>query len=421
MSYTLNIETLIFNRQIMTHFQPLVSVRQGVVIGYEALSRGTAGNGELLIPPDTLFTLAELSGLSLQLDRACREMAFTRFAPLHKKHKEQLLFVNVDASLLTESVVGSGHIEMLARSHGINPANVVIEIIESHVQDTAALMRFINRHRALGFLIALDDVGAGHSNLERIASIKPEVIKIDRFLISNIHTEFYKQEVVNSLTSLARRIGAMTVAEGVEKEEEAVYLMGAGADVLQGYLFARPCPTSETPDVAPQMRTVAAAYRSYSLNRYERHKEQQASHRALIRHVRETLGTVKAADFTKALVDQLLLFPSLECLYVLDETGIQVSDTLCNPLNISANKQFIYQPARKGTDHSLKEYFIPIQAGLEECVTAPYISLASGNRCITLATRCTCAEGKPHVLCLDVMERGNMAPLHEQSICACGT
>lgn len=421
MSHTLNIESLIHNRQIITHFQPLVSIRQGAVIGYEALSRGTVGSSDLIIPPDTLFTLASLRGLSLKLDRACREKAFTHFAPLHEKRKELLLFVNVDASLLTETVVGSGHIETLANTLGISPSNVVIEIIESQVQDTTALMRFINRHRALGFLIALDDVGAGHSNLERIASIKPEVIKIDRFLISNIHTEFYKQEVVNSLTSLARRIGAMTVAEGVEREEEAVYLMGAGADVLQGYLFARPAPTSEPEDVTSRIRQVAKAYRNYSLNRYERHKEQQASHRALIRHVRDILGSVAASQFNQVMVEQLLTFPNLECLYVLNETGIQVTDTLCNPLNISANKRFIYQPARKGTDHSLKEYFIPIQAGLEECITAPYISLASGNRCITLATRCTCAEGRHYVLCLDVMEQGNMAPLHEQAICACGT
>lgn len=418
MGHTLDIEAIIKNRQIITHYQPLVSVRRGMVIGYEALSRGTAGEGSIVIPPDTLFTLAGKRGMSLSLDRACREKAFANFAPIHAKHRDKLMFVNVDAALLTASVVGSGHIETLSNTLGVNPSNVVIEIIESHVQDTEALMRFINRHRALGFLIALDDVGAGHSNLERIASIKPEVIKIDRFLISNIHKEFYKQEVVNSLTSLARRIGAMTVAEGVECVEEAVYLMGAGADVLQGFYFARPSLFKDACDVTLQVQEVAMAYKKHSLDRYERLKKQQMQNKELVQHIRKYLQSTVAADFSQVLREQILEFPNLECLYVLDEYGIQVTDTICNPLNIDEHKQFIYQPARMGTDHSLKEYLLPIQAGLEECITAPYISQASGNRCLTLAARYTCAKGQTYILCLDVMEHGDMEHPHE-CVCAC--
>lgn len=419
MSHTLDMESIIRNRQIATYFQPLVSVRRGICIGYEALSRGIAGDDGMIIPPDTMFALAARNGMSLQLDRVCRERAFANFAPLHAVNKELLLFVNIDASLLTDAVVGSGHIETLANTLNIRPANVVIEIIESHVQDTVSLMRFIKRYRELGFLIALDDVGAGHSNLERIASIKPEVIKIDRFLISNIHREFYKQEVVTALTSLARRIGAMTVAEGVECTEEAVYLMGAGADVLQGFFFARPALLDALPDITHAITYVARAYRQHSLQRFERQKNQQQQHRDLVLRMRRHLASHVADNFSRALHEQLLAFPHLECLYILDDSGVQVTDTVCNPIQLNEQKRFIYQPARKGTDHSLKEYFIPIQAGLEECVTAPYISLASGNRCLTLATRFTCAEGRQYVLCLDVAEMEEARHIYEQAVCAC--
>ncbi len=418
MSYTLDIEAIIRKKQLATHFQPLVSIRRGMVIGYEALSRGLAGDNEIVIPPDTLFTLAERYDMSLELDRACRERAFANFAPLHARNKDMLLFVNVDASLLTSNVVGSGHIEALSNTLNVHPGNVVIEIIESHVQDTASLMRFIHRYRQLGFLIALDDVGAGHSNLERIASIKPEVIKIDRFLISNIHQEFYKQEVVNALTALARRIGAMTVAEGVECEEEAVYLMGAGADVLQGFHFARPALMEDLPDTSDTIRNVATAYRGHSLRMFEHRKAQQAQHREIIRRVRDHIRHVAVEKLSDVLHEQLLTYPHLECLYVLDATGMQISETVCNPFRLDENKRFVYQPARKGTDHSLKEYFMPIQAGLEECVTAPYISLASGNRCLTLASRYTSMDGEGYVLCLDVTEPDAMEE-GQTMACAC--
>ncbi len=421
MSHTLDIEAIIARKRLITHFQPLVSARRGMVIGFEALSRGLGDTDNATISPDTLFALAAMRGMNLQLDRACRETAFATFAAMHAGHREALLFLNVDASVLTEAVVGSGHIASLAQRHGVPPANVVLEIIESHVQDTAALMRFIHRYREQGFLIALDDVGAGHSNLERIASIKPEVIKIDRYLISNIHNEFHKQEVVKALAALARRIGAMTVAEGVECREEAVCLMDAGADVLQGFHFARPAPPDRIQDVTAPLQGMIAAYKEHSLERYERMKRSNEEFQELVGRTREHLHGYSMADFTHALLEHLLAFPQLECAYVLSESGVQITDTVCNPFSIQENKRFIYQPARRGTDHSLKEYFLPIQSGLDACMTQPYISQASGNRCITLAARCTSADGVGCVLCLDVMqeERALPMPIREELAKAC--
>ena len=79
---------------------------------------------------------------------------------------------------------------------GLKPENIAIEIIESDVEDLKELQRFVQLYRSYGFLIALDDVGAGHSNLNRIPLIKPDILKIDRFLVQNIQDDFYKQEVL---------------------------------------------------------------------------------------------------------------------------------------------------------------------------------------------------------------------------------
>ena len=94
--------------------------------------------------------------------------------------------------------------------------------------------------RQRGFLVVLDDVGAGHSNLDRIPLIRPDIIKIDRSLITGVDADFYKQETFKSLVSLSRRIGALVVAEGIETEREAVAALELGADLLQGYFLGRP-------------------------------------------------------------------------------------------------------------------------------------------------------------------------------------
>ena len=94
--------------------------------------------------------------------------------------------------------------------------------------------------RSRGFLIVLDDVGSGHSNLDRIPFIKPDLLKVDRTLIARIDTDYHKRGTLKSLVDLGRKIGALVVAEGVETEGEAMVALELGADLLQGLCLGRP-------------------------------------------------------------------------------------------------------------------------------------------------------------------------------------
>ena len=116
----------------------------------------------------------------------------------------------------------------------------MIEINETKVQDNAALKRFAETYREFGFMIALDDVGTGFSNMDRILLIKPDIIKIDMSLIRNIHNDYYKQGVFKSLVNMSNKIGALVVAEGVETEEEAIQILRLGGHMIQGYFFSKP-------------------------------------------------------------------------------------------------------------------------------------------------------------------------------------
>jgi EAL domain-containing protein (putative c-di-GMP-specific phosphodiesterase class I) len=102
------------------------------------------------------------------------------------------------------------------------------------------LKRFIENQRKQGVLIALDDIGAGFSNLERVAELKPDLIKIDRSLVMGLHQSYHKQEVFSSLVKLAHSLGALLLAEGAESEEETMQALELGADMIQGYYFSRP-------------------------------------------------------------------------------------------------------------------------------------------------------------------------------------
>ena len=114
--------------------------------------------------------------------------------------------------MLDQGVLGSGLLLKAVREAGLSPGQIVIEINESRVLDMEALKDFVETHRALGFLFALDDLGSGFSNLARIGPLKPEILKLDRSLVAGIESDFHKQEVFRALVGLGRRVGSLVLA-----------------------------------------------------------------------------------------------------------------------------------------------------------------------------------------------------------------
>lgn len=404
MSHPFSIAKLIADGRVRTAFQPLFAIRTGSVLGYEALSRGVLdlGNGcKTDIPPDTLFTLARAEDHCLLLDRLCREKAFANFAPHHRQCPELLLFINIDASLLHRNIIGSGHIERLASTYGIPPCNVVLEIIESAVANEETLNAFAERHRELGFLLALDDVGAGHSNLARIAALRPDVLKLDRTLVQNCDGEFHRREVIHALVALAKRIGALTVAEGVERQEEACVLFDLEVDMVQGFLFARPGAEPSPGSGEATLRSMSLAHAGLQLRRMSAREHCREELLAHARSLASHLDGKPTRDVAKELAARLAANGAFECLFTVDETGVQTTPTVCR--EASMPRRLLYRPALPGTDHSCKEYILPFKAGATEYVSAPYISQATGHLCVTVATGFRCAGGRHHILCADAL------------------
>ena len=397
-----SINELLTLKYVGTRFQPIISMREKIVVGLEALSFGTHPRTGQRIPPGMLFESAAAEGALLDLDRLCREKALESFSRLARR-SELLLWLNIETSILKPEVVGTGWLAETVRRNGLRPDHVVIEIVESAVSDLAALQSFVDRHKAMGFLIALDDVGTGHSSLERIARIKPDIIKIDRFLVRGLEKEYHKREVVRSLADLARGIGALVVAEGVETEDEALSILDLGINIHQGYLYAHPdqTPSDQVNRCTRAMDHLAENFRHRRVSRFERRKTWFATMGETVRALAYDLVPLKQTELGTALETLILDRPDIECLYVLDMDGIQVTETVCNELCLSRPTSLLFRPAPKGADLSLKDYFLLVKAGLPQYFSEPYISRASGNICITVSFPFTTVDRTPYILCAD--------------------
>lgn len=217
-------------------FQPIVSLSQRQILGYEALSRGPSNSP--LHSPINLFAVARQAGQLNELEFACRETACRRFSEQRLAGK---LFLNVSPESLLEPLHQNGRTLQLLQRFGIAPSQVVIELTEqTPTDDFQLLFNALHHYRAMGFSIALDDLGAGYSSLRLWSELRPDYVKIDRHFIDGIHQDAVKREFVGSILQIAKASRAQVIAEGIELIEELAVLTEMGVDLVQGYLLCRP-------------------------------------------------------------------------------------------------------------------------------------------------------------------------------------
>lgn len=230
------LQRILADNLLNTLFQPIFSLTARRIQGYEALSRGPSNSP--LHSPLALFSVARRAGRLNELEMACRARACARFSQ-HARHS--MLYLNVSPESLVEPGHQSGLTLRLLKSFGIEPAQVVIELTEqTPIEDFDLLDRALHHYRAMGFSIALDDLGAGYSSLRLWSELRPDIVKIDRHFIDGIHLDPLKREFVGSILQVARTARARVIAEGVEQPGELQLLARMGVDLVQGYLLGRP-------------------------------------------------------------------------------------------------------------------------------------------------------------------------------------
>jgi len=224
-----------YDKTIWTAFQPIVEIQSRSIMGHEGLSRGPRGTD--MQPPMALFSLAARLGLTEELERACRKQAFVDWAVFGAPGR---LFVNtVPATVRDASFLGRGVLDFLGSA--ISPRHVTLEITERQVIENYAMYReAMHAFLELGFTFAIDDLGAGYSGLETVATLGASYLKIDMGLVRDVHLKRPSQQIIKAIVDMGTGVGATVIAEGIQTQQEASAIVDLGIRYGQGYLFARP-------------------------------------------------------------------------------------------------------------------------------------------------------------------------------------
>ncbi|MEC3882298.1 EAL domain-containing protein [Halobacillus sp. HZG1] len=223
--------------KLFMHYQPLVDIHKECVIGYEALTRFPP-NASFKNPVE-LFQFADQTNRLFQLEKHTRELAIDSIA--HHLHEEQQLWVNLTPNVIHDQSFTPGFTHTVLKNTGVTADQIVFEVTEhSAISDFQGFRKLLEHYRKQGFKIAIDDVGAGYSSLQMISELKPDYLKIDRSLITDIDQFREKQYMVEALQHIGKKLGAGIIAEGVEREGECLRLIQMGISYMQGYYFAKP-------------------------------------------------------------------------------------------------------------------------------------------------------------------------------------
>ena len=229
---------LVVSRQITSVYEPIVEVESRIVFGYEALARGPEGSE--LHSPRVLFATATEQDLLFQLDCLCRQSGLHGARELPGGAK---LFLNVRPTTIHDPAFRAESISKTLEACGLSPSDMVFEISEQESIGNFDIFREVrDYYRGLGFQIALDDTGAGYASLEAVMELSPDFIKVDRAFVHGIDEDPGRQELLRALHSVANRIGARIICEGLDTLEELATLGRLGIPFGQGWLFGKPHP-----------------------------------------------------------------------------------------------------------------------------------------------------------------------------------
>lgn len=389
---------IIQEREMSIYFQPVINMSWEREAGYEALLRASYKGKP--VSTEKLFGYARRHEKEKELDDICREKAFEEFC---KIQKHGMLFVNFETSLLGNYLQEMDDIAGKIDEMGIRREKIVIEINEKYAEDNDVLIQFATECRNKGFLIALDDVGEGYSNLNRIVLVKPDIVKVDRSVVAGIQNDFYKKEVFRAIAGLAERIGAVVIAEGVEEIQEVFCCLKHGTRLFQGYYFSK----AEQPETVNELAFYNICKNAFDFfetnNALEMEKKTAWGHarKEIVRQLAVLLAGVGCQEYETVVTDFLSRHAEIECIYLIDAMGKQVSDTYFSS-GTKIKSPYLFSAAEKEDTHIGKPYYyLAFQNREQVYMSESYISAATGYFCQTYAMVFVSKEQKELAICID--------------------
>ena len=241
-----DLERGIRERQFELHYQPIVSLATGELAGVEALVRWRHPTRGLIMPREFIH-LAEVTGAIGDLDRWVVEEAGRQaraWGADGPTGGDRFMSVNLSPMALTQP----GFVTLVSHvldASGLNPEQLILEVTETVQPDPRGFATMLSGLKALGVRLAIDDFGTGFASVSRLLESPFDVIKIDEGLVHAMGSDRRAEAIVSGIIDLGRRLGADTIAEGIEGASEVTALRQMGCDFGQGFHFATPLPAEQ--------------------------------------------------------------------------------------------------------------------------------------------------------------------------------
>jgi sensor c-di-GMP phosphodiesterase-like protein len=228
-------------KQFTAHYQPIVDLNTGALVGFEALARVVESDGSVTAAGALMEEIEQQSDTLIALIRTILESIRRDTVPLFNRHHHFYVSINIPPVVL-----GSGQVLPIVEELKLTPylGRIVCEVTERQAL-TSVGRSALELARQSGMSVAIDDFGTGHSGLMQIVGLDFDILKIDHSLIETILTNQTAARMLRGIVALAAALRLHTVAEGVEKREEAFFLRAAGVDCGQGWFWSKAVPADE--------------------------------------------------------------------------------------------------------------------------------------------------------------------------------
>jgi len=367
---------------ITAYFQPIFSADSNDVYAYEVLGRYADDNGEIKsLGP--FFTNPDTSPEeALKIDRIVRRSAMKKYV---EEKRSEYLFINIRLAWLLPFAINPEDMKTLqwAKEFGIPNDRLVIEITEEDFNANEEYLRAIVHYKRAGCRIALDDYGKRASNIDRLAKIKPDIIKIDIDYIHNSEKSYHYREYLRALAAFADSVGIEVLYEGVETERQLDICISSKGRFYQGFLLAVPQASMSNPDINKFVFSalIAAAYTAIQTTVNDAECLKNSINVLVERFLLENPFDYDKINNDEYLIKLFRELPEVIRIYLCNIKGVQISnnierqsgDIVCRDYK---NKNWAW----RGYFHEITKAFI---RGRKSCLTNPYRDFTTKEKICT--------------------------------------
>jgi len=367
---------------VIAYFQPILSADSNDIYAFEVLGRYINESGDIKsLGP--FFNNPEVShDEALRVDRIVRRYAMKKYA---EEKRTEYLFINIRLAWLLPYVENPEDMKtlQLAKEFGIPNEKLVIEITEEDFNASEEYLRAIVHYKKAGCRIALDDYGKEASNIDRLAKLQPDIIKINIDYIHNSETSYHYREYLRAIAAFADSVGIEVLHEGVETERQLDVCISSKGRFYQGFLLAHPQPSMSDPNVNKFVFSalIATAYSAIQTKVSEAEALKNSIDVLVERFLKENPFSYEKIMNSEYLTKLFRALPEVIRIYLCNRKGVQLSNNIEKQDEKVVCREFVNKNwAWRGYFHEIIKAFI---RGRKSCLTNPYRDFTTKEKICT--------------------------------------